>query len=61
MLRALRRCQRDDRGQVLTEYALVTMFVAIPCMALVQPDNGIYGAMREFYEYIQLTMYMVGP
>ena len=57
----LRTCLADDGGQVVVEYALLTMLVTLGCLYLINPENGIYAAIRLLFDFITLTLYLPGP
>ena len=61
ILRMLGRFLRDDRGQALTEYVVLTAMVACLCCYLYYPHNGIYRGMRWQYDLINLLLVLPGP
>ena len=57
----LRRLLRSTKAQALTEYALIMAMVAILCMFLYDPKNGIYLAIRQLYDTIAMYLLLPGP
>jgi hypothetical protein len=62
MLRAaFRRLLLDDRAQALTEYVILMGTLSLVCFFLIDPNNGIYRAIRELYDHITFVLVFPGP
>jgi hypothetical protein len=50
-------CLRDERGIAMTEYLLISTFIALPAaFYLFNPDNGFYQAARNQYETTNIML-----
>jgi hypothetical protein len=55
-------CLRDERGIAMTEYLLISTFIALPAaFYLFNPDNGFYQAARNQYNLTTLLLIFPGP
>jgi len=55
-------CLRDERGIAMTEYLLISTFIALPAaFYLFNPDNGFYQAARNQYELTTTMLIFPGP
>lgn len=52
---------RDERGQTITEYAIFMGMFTLVCIWLIDPNNGLYGAMRNIYDRMVFMLYWPGP
>lgn len=71
----LRRLFSDQRGQAMTEYVILTLFVTVVCLFLLDPNDtltwsedlgsnvkfNIYTGLRAMYNFIGHALFMPGP
>lgn len=57
----LRRFRREESGQALTEYAIVTAVMVALAAYLYFPDNGLYQGMRHTYNKTSMVISWPGP
>lgn len=61
VVRLLRECLKDSRGQAVTEYVVVMGMVAGVCYYLYHPDNPMYRAFRERYDRVTKCLVLPAP
>ncbi len=54
-------CLKDDRGQAMTEYLLVTGIMVPLAIYLFHPDNGFYQEFRTQYNLTTTLLMYPGP
>ena len=55
-------CMRDERGIAMTEYLIISAFIALPALFyLYNPDNGFYKGARDQYELTTTLLIFPGP
>jgi len=54
-------CLRDDRGQALTEYTILTTATMPAIFYLFHPDNGLFQAARHRYDLTTTLLMFPGP
>lgn len=66
--RTFRTVVADEGGQAMTEYVILTMFVTVVCVFLLDPeftfpgtDQGIYFSLRRMYDFIGNGLCLPGP
>jgi|ETNmetMinimDraft_30_1059905.scaffolds.fasta_scaffold288549_2 Flp pilus assembly pilin Flp len=52
---------RDERGQTITEYAIIMGTLTLVCIFLIDPNNGLYGAIRNVYDRMMFMLVWPGP
>ena len=59
--RKLRRLGRDQRGQAMTEYVILTSVTVALAAYLYFPDNGIFQGFRNTFNKTRTIVPWVGP
>lgn len=57
----VRRLARDERGQGMTEYVILTAVMTALAAWLYYPDNLIYQGIRKTYNKTRIMVSWVGP
>ena len=58
---SMRRLARDDRGQGLTEYVILSSVMVAIAAFLYYPDNGIFQGIRHTFNKTSLIVGWPGP
>ena len=61
LARKLMACLRDESGQAMTEYLLISGIMVPVALYLFHPDNGFYKSARDHYELTSLLLMLPGP
>lgn len=61
MLKKLQHLLRDNRGQAMAEYVILTSVTVALAAWLYFPDNGIYQGMRHIFNKTTLVLGWPGP
>lgn len=56
-----RRFRKDESGQGLTEYVIMTSVMVALAAYLYYPDNGLFQGMRHTYDKTSLIVSWPGP
>ena len=56
-----RRIMRDERGQGMTEYVILSAVLVMISAYLWYPDNKIFYGIRKLFDSTSLVTRMLGP
>lgn len=60
-LRRMESFLKDDRGQAMTEYALILGITVPLCAWLWHPNNHFFNGMRRLYTRMKMVIMLPGP
>jgi len=61
MIRKLHKLRRDERGQAMAEYVILTSVTVAIAAWLYFPDNGIFQGFRHTFNKTALVLGWPGP